>query len=217
MEVLKSFIIQFQQGGIILDILTSLKRVLIGFILAVITAIPLAILCGYSRRLSGFVKPFVELLRPIPPIAWIPIAILLFGLGDQSSYFIVFLGSFFPIFSNTYFGASSLPIIYKNVAKSFEVRKSVFIIRILFYFALPYIFTGLKIGIGMAWMSVIAAELIGAQSGLGYFIQINRLLLRTDNIVLGMILIGVIGYMLTKLLMILEKVYMPWLQKNRVL
>ncbi|MEK7172674.1 MAG: ABC transporter permease subunit, partial [Patescibacteria group bacterium] len=190
-------------------------RVLIGFIFAVITAIPLAILCGYSRHLSGFIKPFVELLRPIPPIAWIPIAILLFGLGDQSSYFIVFLGAFFPIFTNSYFGVISLPVIYKNVAKSFEIKKSVFIVRILFCFALPYIFTGLKIGIGMAWMSLIAAELIGAQSGLGYFIQMNRLLLRIDNVVLGMVLIGLIGYILTKFLTVLEQVAMPWLPKNK--
>src|SRR3989338_10887807 len=202
-EVFKAFFTQFQQGDIILDILMSLKRVVLGFILAAITAIPLAILCGYSRHLNDFIKPFVELLRPIPPIAWIPIAILLFGLGDGSSYFIVFLGAFFPIFTNAYFGAVSLPVVYKNISESFEIRKSTFVSRILFYFALPSICTGLKIGIGMAWMSVIAAELIGAQSGLGYFIQLNRLLLRTDNVVLCMILIGLIGYVLTKSLEVL--------------
>ncbi len=101
------------------------------------------------------------------------------------------------------------------MAKSFEIKKSVFIVRILFCFALPYIFTGLKIGIGMAWMSLIAAELIGAQSGLGYFIQMNRLLLRIDNVVLGMVLIGLIGYILTKFLTVLEQVAMPWLPKNK--
>ncbi len=213
-EVFKAFVIQFQQGDIILDILMSLKRVILGFILAAIIAVPLAILCGYNRHLNSFIKPFVELLRPIPPIAWIPIAILLFGLGDRSSYFIVFLGAFFPIFTNSYFGATSLPNIYKNVAQTFEINNSIFIRKILFYFSLPYIFTGLRIGIGMAWMSVIAAELIGAQSGLGYFIQINRLLLRTDNIVLGMILIGAIGYLLTKLLLVVEKFSLPWIEKH---
>lgn len=215
LDVLSALIVQLRQGEILVDIAMSLKRVIIGFLFAVIAAVPLAILCGYSRRLNDFVKPFVELLRPIPPIAWIPIAILLFGLGDQSSYFIVFLGAFFPIFTNSYFGVISLPVIYKNVAKSFEIKKSVFIVRILFCFALPYIFTGLKIGIGMAWMSLIAAELIGAQSGLGYFIQMNRLLLRIDNVVLGMVLIGLIGYILTKFLTVLEQVAMPWLPKNK--
>lgn len=214
LEIFKAFITQIKQGDIILDILMSLKRVVLGFILASIIAIPLAIFCGYSRHLNGFIKPFVELLRPIPPIAWIPIAILLFGLGDESSYFIVFLGAFFPIFTNSYFGATSLPNIYKNVARTFEINNSIFIRKILFYFSLPYIFTGLRIGIGMAWMSVIAAELIGSQSGLGYFIQINRLLLRTDNIVLGMILIGTIGYLLTKLLLVIERFSLPWIEKH---
>ena len=214
LEVLNATIDQFQQIDILINILMSLKRVLVGFTLATIAAIFLGISCGYNKKLGTFIKPFIELLRPIPPIAWIPIAILLFGLGDNSAYFIVFLGAFFPIFTNSYFGATSLPNVYRNVAQTFEIKNGVFITKIIFYFSLPYIFTGMKIGIGMAWMSVIAAELIGAQSGLGYFIQMNRLLLRTDNVVLGMILIGIIGYALTKSLTMLEKVAMPWLQKN---
>jgi len=215
LEVFNAFIGQAQHGELWIDILMSIKRVIVGFLLAAVAAIPLAILCGYNRRFGNFVKPFVEFLRPIPPIAWIPIAILLFGLGDRSSYFIVFLGAFFPIFTNAYFGAVSLPVVYKNISESFEIRKSTFVSRILFYFALPSICTGLKIGIGMAWMSVIAAELIGAQSGLGYFIQLNRLLLRTDNVVLGMILIGLIGYVLTKSLEVLGEWATPWVSKNK--
>lgn len=213
-EVLIALVAQLQQGEILVDAAMSLERVVMGFLLAAIIAIPAGILCGYSRQLGDFVKPFVELLRPIPPIAWIPIAILIFGIGDGSAYFIVFLGAFFPIFTNTYFGATSLPAIYRNVAQSFEIKKSIFITKILFYFSLPYIFIGLKIGIGMAWMSLIAAELIGAQSGLGYFIQLNRLLLRTDNVVLGMIFIGIVGFILSKFLMVLEKKVMPWLPQN---
>jgi len=211
LEVIVALIVQLRQGTILIDVAMSLERVAIGFLLAALIAIPLGILSGYNRRLNNIVKPFVELLRPIPPIAWIPIAILLFGIGDGASYFIVFLGAFFPIFTNAYFGAISMPVIYRNVAQSFEIKKSDFIAKILFYFSLPYIFTGLKIGIGMAWMSLIAAELIGAQSGLGYFIQLNRLLLRIDNVVVGMIFIGVIGLILTKSLTILERKIMPWI------
>ncbi len=206
---------QLQQGEIWLHIATSLARVVIGFLLAASLAIPLGILSGYSRTFNDFLKPFVEILRPIPPIAWIPIAILLFGVGNGSSYFIVFLGAFFPIFTNTYFGSVSLPVVYRNVALSFEVGRNKFITKILFYFSLPYIFTGLKIGIGMAWMSLIAAELIGAQSGLGYFIQINRLLLRIDNVIVGMILIGAIGLALARSLTVLEKKIMPWLPQSK--
>jgi NitT/TauT family transport system permease protein/sulfonate transport system permease protein len=215
LEIIIALIAQLRQGEIVIDVVMSLERVAIGFLLAALAAIPLGILSGNNKYLNNIVKPFVELLRPIPPIAWIPIAILLFGIGDGSSYFIVFLGAFFPIFTSTYFGAISMPVIYRNVAQSFEIKKSDFIVKILFYFSLPYIFTGLKIGIGMAWMSLIAAELIGAQSGLGYFIQLNRLLLRIDNVVVGMIFIGVIGLMLTKSLTVLEKKITPWITNQK--
>jgi NitT/TauT family transport system permease protein/sulfonate transport system permease protein len=213
-EVLEAFIAQLQQRTLVIDVLMSLQRVILGFVFATVIAIPLAVFCGHNRLFGGFVKPFIEILRPIPPIAWIPIAILIFGLGDMSAYFIVFMGAFFPIFTNSFWGINSLPIIYQNVASSFEIKRFIFIKDILLKFSLPYIFTGLKIGIGMAWMSVIAAELIGAQSGLGYFIQMNRLLLRIDNVVLGMILIGIIGYSLIKILSILEEVFMPWIKKS---
>jgi len=211
-ETFSAFITVLGSGEIIGHILVSIKRVLVGFILAGITATSVAILLVYFKKTGEFIMPAIELLRPIPPIAWIPIAIMFFGLGDASAYFIVFLGAFFPIFTNTFFGASSLPKKYKNIALTFEIKKMDFLRKILFPFSLPYIFTGLKIGIGMAWMSVIAAELIGAQSGLGYFIQLNRLLLQTDKIIIGMILIGLIGYILNKIISISEKIIIPWKQ-----
>ncbi|OHA59430.1 MAG: hypothetical protein A2589_00985 [Candidatus Vogelbacteria bacterium RIFOXYD1_FULL_46_19] len=198
------------QGDIFIHIFASLKRVVVGFLIATFLGVGLALITGYYKKIDVFLKPLVEFLRPIPPIAWIPIAILIFGLGDMSAYFIVFIGAFFPIFTNSFFGVSSLPVIYENIAHSFEIKNFIFVKDILFKFSLPYIFTGLKIGIGMAWMSVIAAELIGAQSGLGYFIQLNRLLLRTDNVIAGMILIGFIGYMLSLLLLTVEKIIIPW-------
>jgi NitT/TauT family transport system permease protein/sulfonate transport system permease protein len=132
------------------------------------------------------------------------------GIGNASSYFIVFIGSFFPIFTNVYFGTSSIPQIYKNVAKNYELKKWEYYRYILLNFSLPFIFTGLKIGIGMAWMSVIAAELISSQSGLGYYIQINRLLLRTDRVIIGMALIGVIGLFLQMIIKASEKRIVKW-------
>lgn len=194
---------------IYLHITASLLRILIGFSIASIVGISLGLILAYDRRLKD-IKLYIELLRPIPPIAWIPIAIIVFGLGNSSAYFIVFLGAFFPIFTNTYFGAVSMPTIYKNIASSFEIGKVKYFTKILLFFTLPYIFTSLKIGIGMAWMSVIAAELIGAQSGLGYYIQLNRLLLQTDNIIIGMMLIGIIGNLLQKLIEFTEKKIIVW-------
>lgn len=209
LQLAETFFKDLSEPEIYLNIAASLQRILVGFSVACIVGIPLGLILAYDNRLE-FLKFYIELLRPIPPIAWIPIAIIIFGLGDPSAYFIVFLGAFFPIFTNTYFGAVSIPKIYKNVASSFEISKVKYFTRILFFFTLPYIFAGLKIGIGMAWMSVIAAELIGSQSGLGYFIQLNRLLLQTDNIIIGMMLIGVIGYLLQKITEVLEKKLIPW-------
>lgn len=208
-QILEALLKNLSNKEIYIDIGASLLRVLIGFLIASIIGISLGLILAYDKRLR-YIKLYIELLRPIPPIAWIPIAIIIFGLGDSSAYFIVFLGAFFPIFTSTYFGAVSIPTIYKNVASSFEIGKVKYFTKILLFFTLPYIFTGLKIGIGMAWMSVIAAELIGAQSGLGYFIQLNRLLLQTDNIIIGMVLIGIIGYLLQKIIEYIEKILITW-------
>lgn len=201
-------------GQIFIHVADSLKRVLLGFLVASVIGVCLGLLLGYYKKASEYLKPVIDILSPIPPIAWIPIAILLFGLGDNSAYFIVFLGGFFPIFTNTYVGATSLPNIYKNISDSFEIKRNIFFRKILFFSAMPYIFTGLRIGMGMSWMSVIAAELIGAQSGLGYFIQLNRLLLRTDNVILGMILIGIIGMILNRIIVLCGDLSMPWREKR---
>lgn len=203
----------FRNRDIYIHMLLSIERVAAGFAAAALAAVVLSLLLGYDPRIGGYLQGLFELLRPIPPIAWIPIAILLFGLGEISAYAIVFIGAFFPIFTNTYFGVVSLPKIYRDISKSFRIKRRKYVKDILFYHALPNIFTGLKIGIGMAWMSLIAAELIGAQSGLGYFIQINRLMLRTDNIMVGMLLIGAIGYALNAFIAFCEKKAMPW-RKN---
>lgn len=210
-HILQTSIKDLSGQQIYLDIFASLQRVIIGFLIAGIFGISLGLILGYDKRLRDL-KIYIELLRPIPPIAWIPIAIIIFGLGNASAYFIVFLGAFFPIFTNTYFGAVSMPTIYKNTALSFEIGKIKYFTKILLSYSLPYIFAGLKIGIGMAWMSVIAAELIGSQSGLGYFIQLNRLLLQTDNVIIGMMLIGIIGYLLQKIIESMERVFIDWRQ-----
>lgn len=214
MEVLSALKDGLADGQVLINIADSLRRVILGFTTASVAGILLGLIFGYNKKISDYLKPLIEILSPIPPIAWIPIAILIFGLGDNSAYFIVFMGGFFPIFTNTYVGATSLPKIYQNTAASFEINKFVFFKKILFFYCLPYIFTGLRVGMGMAWMSVIAAELIGAQSGLGYFIQMNRLLLRTDNVILGMILIGVIGMILSRIITLLGDLSMPWREKR---
>ncbi len=210
LALINEFLKSVKEGQIINDMFYSIKRVLIGYLIACFIGIFLGLFSAYFEKIGSFIKPVVELLRPIPPIAWIPLSIIFFGLGDNSSYFIVFLSSFFPIFTNTYFGASSLPQSYKNIARTFEISVWDYFTKVLFKYSLPYIFTGLKIGIGMAWMSVIASELVSAQSGLGYFIQINRLLLNIDRIIIGMLLIGIIGLIFNKFISVLEKRIVIW-------
>lgn len=214
LEIIIAFIDGLKSGEISEHILNSLLRVGIGFFVAAILGIGSGLFVSQNKKIELFLLPIIDLLQPIPPIAWIPIAILMFGLGNTSAYFIVFMGGFFPIFTNTYLGVSSIPNIYKNIAKTYEFSPLKYVKNVLFGYSLPYIFTGLRVGMSMSWMSVIAAELIGAQSGLGYFIQINRLLLRTDNVVLGMILIGVLGMTLNKLIIYLGATFMPWRENH---
>jgi ABC-type nitrate/sulfonate/bicarbonate transport system permease component len=210
LEIVQALINLFQEKDIYFHILNSLRRVAVGFLGATILGIGLGLSLGNYKRVGEYFLPLIEILRPIPPIAWIPVAILLFGLGDAPAYFIIFLGAFFPIFSNTYFGAMSLPKIYRNTSQSFELSRFTFFYEILFKYSLPNIFVGLKIGIGMAGICVIAAEMIGAQSGLGYFIQTSRLFLHIDKMLAGIFLIGLIGYFLNTCMFYLEKKIVKW-------
>ena len=130
-ELRNSLIENLSSYALYTHILFSVQRVVIGFLLASIIGIMMGIILGYSEKLR-WMRLYVELLRPIPPIAWIPISILMFGLGNGAAYFIVFIGAFFPIFTNTYFGASSLPTIYRNVAMSFELGRMAYIGKIIF-------------------------------------------------------------------------------------
>lgn len=208
--LLLSLFESLKDKSLLVDSISSIQRVLVGFVIATIFAIPLGLAAANYKILSYVINPIVELLRPIPPIAWIPLSIIIFGLGNVSSYFIVFLGAFFPIFSNSYLGASSLPQSFKRVALSFEIKPIDYFNKVLLKFSLPYIFTGLKIGIGMAWMSVIASELVSGQSGLGYFIQINRLLLNLDKVIIGMLFIGIIGLFFTRVINLVERKIIVW-------
>lgn len=208
-EIAEAAVENFTNYEIYQHILSSLTRVATGVLLAAFFGIFLGLLAGHFRK-TRFFTMYVDILKPIPPIAWIPIAIILFGLGETSSYFIVFIGAFFPIFSNTFYGARSIPVIYKNCANSFELTTVTYLTKVLFPYTLPYIMSGVKIGIGMGWMSVIAAELIGAQSGLGYYIQLNRLLLQSEDVIVGMLTIGLVGYGLQKVVESLESRLLEW-------
>jgi ABC-type nitrate/sulfonate/bicarbonate transport system permease component len=190
----------------------SLYRVLYGFCLALMVAIPLGIMMGWSRVLRELVTPLVEIVRPIPPLAWIPLAIFWFGIGLKSAVFIIFLGAFFPILLSTVSGVLSVDTRLIEAARTLGARRRDIYLKILIPGSTPAIYTGARIGMGIAWMTLIAAEFTGVRSGygLGYMIMVARDIQRPDHIVAGMIIIGFIGYILDICLRGVEHTLLRW-------
>ena len=195
----------------------SLRRVFVGVLLAMVLGILFGLLrSGLPNRIksSKLVCFLIDAPKFPPPIAWIPFVILWFGIGELPAYIIVGIGAFSPIFTNTYEGAESVSCIIHDTAHSLEIRGLRLLTQVIFFAALPVIFTGIRIGIGMAWMAIIASEMIAGQSGLGYSIQMNRINLQFDLMVIDMILIGVIGFMLSKCATYLERKIIPWHERK---
>ncbi len=211
--VLLGFVELFREGSLVGDVLASLRRVIGGFLIASSIAVPLALLMAFFRPLNLLLSPIVSFLRPIPPIAWIPIAILWFGIGDPPSYFITALAAFFPIFINSFSGGNAVRPEHIHAARSLGAGPRALFARIYLPSAMPMISTGLRIGLGQSWMAVVTAELIAAQSGLGYMIQANRLALETSLVLVGMCTIGLLGAFMSIALEALERhVLIPWKQ-----
>ena len=192
--------------------LQSLYRVFAGFFIAALLAIPLGIIMGWSRSLRESVTPLIEVLRPVPPLAWIPLAILWFGIGFKSSVFIIFLGCFFPIILSTISGVLSIDSILIDASKTLGARKKEIFLKVLTPGSLPSVFTGLRIGLGIGWMTLVAAEFTGIKSGygLGYMIMTARDIQRPDEVIAGMAVIGLIGYSLDLLLRGIESRLLIW-------
>jgi NitT/TauT family transport system permease protein len=176
------------------DILDSLRRVAIGYLSAVALGVPLGLLFGWYPAINQVVNPVIQLLRPISPIAWIPVAIIFFGVGDYAAIFLVFLGAFFPILVTCVDGVSNVPLIYRRAGRNFGLTPAQILARVVFPAALPQIIVGLRIALGIAWLVVVAGEMIAVDSGLGYLIIDSRNSGKRYDLVVGaMLLIGVIG------------------------
>ncbi len=209
--VVQGFISLIRDGSLISDVEASMRRVLGGFAIAAAIAVPLALLMTFSRPVGLLLSPVVAFLRPIPPIAWIPIAILWFGIGDPPSYFITAVAAFFPIFINSYAGAHAVRPEHVHAARSLGAGPHALFRRVYLPSAMPMIATGLRIGLGQSWMAVVTAELIAARSGLGYMIQANRLALETGLVLVGMCVIGLLGAAMSIALEWFERtVLVPW-------
>lgn len=191
-------------------ILISCRRILIGFAIATVTAVPLGLLMGRYKILKEFVFPVTEVLRPIPAIAWVPMAIMLWPSNEESIVFITFLGSFFPILINTLHGMATVDEVLVRAARCLGARETATFREVYFPSALPQIFTGLTVGMGVAWVSLIAAEMISGQFGIGYFTWEAYSLVQYADIALGMICIGVLGLGSSLAIRAVGRLVTPW-------
>jgi sulfonate transport system permease protein len=199
-----------KSGVLIRHIGISVLRVLEGFGIAAILGLLLGMAIGLSKTLARMTDLIIQVIKPIPPIAWIPLAILWFGIGEQSKVFIIFLGAFFPVIVNTIDGIRQTDQKLVEVARILEVSRSRFILHVVIPGAFPAIMTGLRVGLMVAWMCVVAAELIAASSGVGYLIMDARQLSQSDVVLVGMITIGIIGKLMDSLIYRIERKVITW-------
>lgn len=192
--------------------LSSLGRVMSGVALAVTVALPLGMFMGFWRWLRDVLQPLIEIIRPVPPLAWVPIAILWFGIGDASASFIIFLAAFFPVLLNTIDGVLSVDKRLIESAIILGARKHDLFFKVLLPGSTPSIITGMRIGMGIGWMTVVAAEFTGIKNGygLGYMIMTARDIQRPDQIIAGMVVIGLIGYSLDLVIKKVEQKILRW-------
>ncbi len=196
------------------DILASLKRVGIALGAASLIGFPLGALLGGSRYFAWSVEPVVGFFRPIPPLAWIPLSILWFGISDAQNIFIIFLAAVFPIILNTMEGVRDVDKQLIRAARTLGASRLAIAFTVILPAALPAMFVGFRVGTGIAWMALVAGELVASTNGLGYLISQGRYLFRSDYIIVGMVLIGVIGLMLDGLVRLLQAIVTPWRRGN---
>ena len=209
-QVLQSFISKLTRtapdGATIFGhIAASLQVALTGYILGAVVGIPLGIAMAWFRRVDMFVTPLFDLIRPVPTIAWIPLMILWFGIGLGAKAAIIFVSAFVPCVINAYSGIKQTKPVHLWVAQTFGASRREMLFTVAIPTALPMIFTGLRISLGTAWMTLCAAEMLASNKGLGYMIQVNRSLARADLIVVAMLVIGLIGTIFTVGLNALER------------
>jgi NitT/TauT family transport system permease protein len=192
----KSWILWALSGELITDSIGSLFRVAAGFLIGGGLALPLGLVMGSSPIAFSLLNPLTQILRPIPPIAYIPLAILWFGLGNPPAIFLITIGAFFPVLVNTIAGVRNVDGIYLRAARNLGANQSTLFLRVILPAAVPYILSGVRIGIGTAFIVVIVSEMIAVNNGLGFRILEAREYFWSDKIIAGMITIGLLGLFL---------------------
>ena len=196
--------------GLFWQILASLQRVAIGYTFAAIIGIGLGIWVGLNRTLSKALDPIFQLLRTVPPLAWVPIALAALQQNQPAALFVIFITAIWPILINTAVGVRQIPQDYNNVARVLQLSRKKYFFKVLFPAALPYIFTGLRISIGLAWLAIIAAEIVmSGIVGIGFFIWNAYQNSQVSEIILALVYIGVVGLLLDKFMAWLQNVILP--------
>ncbi|MES2922495.1 MAG: ABC transporter permease [Verrucomicrobiota bacterium] len=205
-QVLLGLVELAQQGVLVKYIVASLFRVTWGFLLAIVIGVPAGLLLGWYQPAAAAFNPMIQIFRPISPIAWIPVAILWFGVSDVSPIFLIFLASVFPITVSSMAAVQNMQPVYVRAARNFGLNNRQLFRKVIFPACLPQILTGLRIALGIAWLVVVAAEMIAVNSGLGYLIiDARNAGKRYDLVVAGMVMIGLIGLALDAAVRRLEK------------
>lgn len=209
-----SFVTQAASGQLFADLGVSLLRVLKGFLIAAVLAVPLGVFMAVSLRGNRFFIGVFEALRQIPTIALIPLLIIWFGIGEATKVIMIAKSAFFPILLNTISGITETPKGYLELARLYQISPLRVFTRIYFPSAVPYIFTGLRLALGVSWTTVVAAEIVASSSGIGYRINDARMMMEPEVVLVGVLAIGVVGVIMDKGLLVLSKKLTPWLGKR---
>lgn len=215
LEVGTAFVAQLSDSEFYIHIMVSMKRILIAYSIAVFLGIGIGLVVGRSRSMRAAVLPYIEIIRPIPAVAWIPLAILMWPTEESSIIYITFLGALFPIILNTVHGVEQTPEVLVRAALSLGAKKSQVFRHVVFPAALPSIGAGLAIGMGVSWFSLLAGEIISGQYGIGYFTWNAYSLINYPDIVVGMLVIGGLGSLSTFLVRLAMRPSLRWTRSQR--
>ncbi|MGE0799699.1 MAG: ABC transporter permease [Lautropia sp.] len=198
------------QGSLLDHMAASLQEVLLGFLIAASVGVPLGLLMGWSRIAFNVLDPLVELLRPIPPTAWVAISLLLFGLGLQQKLFVVFVATVSPILITSMDGVKTIDSIFLKVARTHNAGQFDTVLKVIAPALLPSILTSFRVGLGMSWMVVVAAELIAAEAGLGFLLMQTYRIFRLDMMMAVMLVIGLLAFVMDRGLRRLQRRLLAW-------
>lgn len=209
-KVVKAFFSMIEDGTLLLDLKVSIRRVLIGYTGGAVIALVLGIGSGLSKFIERLVSPLINVIRQIPLYAWIPLIILWFGIGETSKHLIIARGVAIPIYLNTAQGIHNVQVEYYELAKVLELKYWTFLTKIVLPSAVPSIFTGLRLAAGNSWMAVVAAEMLGGLTGLGYGLLQAKEFLWSDKLIALMIVIAIVGIILDYFLQLIERRTLRW-------